>query len=577
VRLPALLIVPVLLLPACSATSGSEDVAAQPGPASQDEQRQESGAAAARLQELSAAAAVANGAGADLAVSTSTALFASAPVVVVAGAGDLPAQARGASAAVSLGAPLLLAGTAAGGSGPVAEELERLDAQAVLAVGDAAGAWAQDLDVDVVAAPGDDAELAALTRTGLGPRQVAGQDDVVAAAAALSPGGQVPVLAVEQAATPTGSPSGAAEPTQAAEPAGRDGDGELPRTAPPPPVEGTVVLATADAGSLAAVATARAAGAEVLVVPDPDPRADASVVERLAELAPEHVLGLGSTFGDDERFAARVATASTGVQLPGGGQLILPGKRYVALYGHPGSSALGVLGEQGPDASVARAARLAAEYDAVSDDAHTVPTFEVIATIASSAAGADGDYSSEATIEHLRPYVDAAARSGGYVVLDLQPGYTDFLTQARLYEELLVQPHVGLALDPEWRLAPGQRHMQQIGRVGADEVNEVADWLAELVRERQLPQKMLLLHQFKTFMLEERERIVADRDELAVVTQMDGHGPVSTKLDTWNVLLQNPPSGMTFGWKNFYDEDPQTMSPAQTLAVEPTPVFISYQ
>ena len=43
-----------------------------------------------------------------------------------------------------------------------------------------------------------------------------------------------------------------------------------------------------------------------------------------------------------------------------------------------------------------------------------------------------------------------------YVVLDLQPGYTDFLAQAQRYEEFLAQPHVGLALDPEWRLAPGR-------------------------------------------------------------------------------------------------------------------------
>jgi hypothetical protein len=573
VRLPALLLVPALLLPACSATSESEEASAQQDASAQEGPSAPSGAVAAELQEPSAAAAVATGAGADLAVSTSAALFASAPVVVLAGGGDLPAQARAASAAVSLGVPLLLTEGTADGSGPVAEELGRLSAQTVLTVGDTAGAWAQDLDVDVVAAPGDDAELAALTRTELGPQQVAAQDDVVAAAAALTLGGEVPVLAVDE----TGAPAGTAPASRSPEPADRDEDAELPRTAPPTPVEGTLVLATADAGSVAAVATARAAGAEVLVVPDADPRADATVVERLAELEPAHVLGLGSPFGDDERFGARVATASTGVQLPGGGQLVLPGKRYVALYGHPGSLVLGALGEQGPDASVDRVARLVAEYDAVSDDAHTVPTFEVIATVADASPGSDGDYSSESTVEHLRPYVDAAARSGGYVVLDLQPGYTDFLTQARLYEELLVQPHVGLALDPEWRLAPGQRHMQQIGRVGADEVNEVADWLAELVRERQLPQKMLLLHQFKTFMLEERERIVADRDELAVVTQMDGHGPVSTKLETWNVLLQDPPRGMTFGWKNFYDEDPQTMTPAQTLAVEPTPVFISYQ
>jgi hypothetical protein len=162
-------------------------------------------------------------------------------------------------------------------------------------------------------------------------------------------------------------------------------------------------------------------------------------------------------------------------------------------------------------------------------------------------------------------------------VLDLQPGYDDFLTQAKLYEELLALPHVGLALDPEWRLKPGERHMRQIGRVSADEVNSVVTWLADLTRDRRLPQKMLLLHQFKTFMLEDRDRIDLSRDELSVVTQMDGHGLPGTKQETWDVLRPGTREGMRWGWKNFYDEDDPMLTPAQTLAVQPTPVFVSYQ
>ena len=71
--------------------------------------------------------------------------------------------------------------------------------------------------------------------------------------------------------------------------------------------------------------------------------------------------------------------------------------------------------------------------------------------------------------------MDAAREAGVYVMLDLQPGRTDFLTQAKRYEELLAQPHVGLALDPEWRLGPQQLHLEQIGSVGIDEVNSVVD------------------------------------------------------------------------------------------------------
>ena len=41
------------------------------------------------------------------------------------------------------------------------------------------------------------------------------------------------------------------------------------------------------------------------------------------------------------------------VELPGGGRVLFPGRRLVALYGHPGAPSLGVLGEQGVAAAVA--------------------------------------------------------------------------------------------------------------------------------------------------------------------------------------------------------------------------------
>ncbi|HEY1118272.1 MAG TPA: hypothetical protein VGE43_11250, partial [Acidimicrobiales bacterium] len=49
------------------------------------------------------------------------------------------------------------------------------------------------------------------------------------------------------------------------------------------------------------------------------------------------------------------------------------------------------------------------------------------------------------------------------------------------YESLLSLPNVGLALDPEWRLAPDEVHLQQIGSVTAAEVNEVVKLLPPLV------------------------------------------------------------------------------------------------
>ena len=86
-----------------------------------------------------------------------------------------------------------------------------------------------------------------------------------------------------------------------------------------------------------------------------------------------------------------------------------------------------------------------------------VPSFEIIATVAQRSAGSDGDYSAESSVASLRPWVEAAGRHGMIVLLDLQPGRAGLLDQAVRYAELLRLPHVGLAVDPEWKLGPNQR------------------------------------------------------------------------------------------------------------------------
>ncbi|WP_219415052.1 hypothetical protein [Pseudonocardia nigra] len=444
---------------------------------------------------------------AALAVATSAALYATAPVVVLAAADDPGAHAAAAPVAERIGAPLLLTPTPAGADGKapdpaaVAAEIARLGAGTVLAVGQAAADWADELAVEVVT---DEAALPAVTA--------------------------------------------------------------------PSPRPSVLVLAQDAPAQVAATATARASGAQVDVVPGADPRRDPEPVAR-----PEQVLALGAAFGTPQVLDYRLAVAATGVELPGGGQVLFPGRRMVALYGHPGAPAMGVLGEQGVAASVQRAQALAAEYDPHVDEP-VVPAFELIATVADRVPGPDGDYSAESSVEDLRPWVDAARDAGVYVVLDLQPGRTDFLTQAQRYTELLAQPHVGLALDPEWRLGPQQKHLEQIGSVGVDEVNAVVTWLADLTREHALPQKVLMLHQFRLNMIVGRERLDTSRDELAVVLHADGFGTPGLKFETWNALHQDAPDGIWWGWKNFYDEDTPTFTPAQTLAIGPTPpVFVSYQ
>lgn len=263
-------------------------------------------------------------------------------------------------------------------------------------------------------------------------------------------------------------------------------------------------------------------------------------------------------------------------ELPGGGTTLFPGRRMVALYGTPGTGALGLLGEQGPDEALARAAALASEYQPFSEEP-VIPAFEVIATVASSDPGSTGDYTSYVDRDRLAQWVEAAGEADTYVVLDLQPGTEDFTTQAKAFEDLLLLPHVGLALDPEWRLQPGQRHMEQIGQVSAAEINETTQWLAGLVAEHRLPEKLVILHQFQARMIPDRAE-VAEREGLVLMVHADGNGSAEQKQETWRSLKKDLPSGMRLGWKNFIDEDSPTFTPERTMTeVSPQPWFVSYQ
>ena len=283
-----------------------------------------------------------------------------------------------------------------------------------------------------------------------------------------------------------------------------------------------------------------------------------------------------SDYGEDAAWQLDVIRR--GAELPGGGLLLFdPGhpRRMVAMYGHPQTSGLGVLGEQRPTESVERLRSIAEGYGA--DGSTVLPTFEIIATVAAGSAGYDGNYSNETALDILRPLIETAAANDIYVVLDLQPGLSDYLSQAKIYEEFLGLPHVGLALDPEWRLKPGERHLQQIGTVDAAEINQVVEWLAGIVREEALPQKLLVLHQFKFSMITNRH-LVETPSELAVLIHMDGQGPLPTKYSSWNALTRQPDADQFYwGWKNFYDEDSPTATPAQVLALTPDALFVSYQ
>ena len=67
-----------------------------------------------------------------------------------------------------------------------------------------------------------------------------------------------------------------------------------------------------------------------------------------------------------------------------------------------------------------------------------------------------------------------------------------------------------------------------IGSMDAEVVNEVSAYLARLVRLRDLPQKLLIVHQFTDEMVTNRD-LLASRPEVALTLNMDGFGTAAAE------------------------------------------------
>jgi len=275
----------------------------------------------------------------------------------------------------------------------------------------------------------------------------------------------------------------------------------------------------------------------------------------------------------DETARASATATRVEVPVPTGGYD--PTVRYVALYGFPGSRTLGVLGEFSVQGAVDRARAVADTYAGLGRP--VVPMFEIIASVAAADAGGDGDYSNEFSADRFRPHIDAAIDNGIQVLFDLQTGRSTFDQQAREYEDLWRFPNTHMALDPEWRFnAPGRPGGGRIGTVDAPEVNRTIEYLDDVIERRGLPPKMLVIHQFVPAMVTNKSQI-RQTDNVRVVMHMDGFGPLANKRNSYERMVRDLPPGAVTGWKNFYDEDRPTPTPAQTVNDEPSPILISYQ
>jgi len=259
---------------------------------------------------------------------------------------------------------------------------------------------------------------------------------------------------------------------------------------------------------------------------------------------------------------------------------ILPFNRILAYYGNFYSKQMGALGEYEAPDMLARLKAEVARWEAADPSTPVIPAIEYIAVTAQESPGKDGKYRlrmPESQIDHA---LDLAHQVNGIVILDIQIGLSSLQAEISDLDNYLSKPEVHLALDPEFAMKGGDKPGTVIGTLDAADINYAAEHLATLVREHNLPPKVLIVHRFTQNMVTGYKRITP-LPEVQIVMVMDGWGSPAKKIGTYQRVIYPEPVQFT-GFKLFYKNDirpPSTrlLTPKEILDLSPQPLFIQYQ
>lgn len=258
-------------------------------------------------------------------------------------------------------------------------------------------------------------------------------------------------------------------------------------------------------------------------------------------------------------------------RLPNGETRVFPKYRVVSLYGAPQLTGT-IVGRVSPLALGRRLRRVKRKYRRAASR-RVVGAFDVIATVATADPGDDGKYRFRQRDRLIAAYLQAARRARARLVLDVQPGRSSFLTEVRALKKWLVEPDVDVGLDPEWNVGPRGVPLRTPGYVRARTVNRVSSYLRRLTLAHRLPQKLLVVHQFRTASVRSRGRIV-QRRRVAVTLNFDGIGGRRAKVAGYRRLSRRH---LFSGFSLFYRLDNRLMRPLQVVGLTPSPDYVMYQ
>ncbi len=259
---------------------------------------------------------------------------------------------------------------------------------------------------------------------------------------------------------------------------------------------------------------------------------------------------------------------------------ILPCNRIVVYYGNPNSKRMGALGEFPRDDMLARLRRQVQQWEQADPGTPVIPGLHMVSVVAQGDAGPSGKYRTQMRDTQIDSIHKMAQSINGIFFIDVQVGTDDIRNLMPNFEKFLKQPDIHFAVDPEFYMRDGVVPGRKIGTMYANDIQYVVDQLARIVKENNLPPKVLIIHRFTRGMVRDVESVKLP-PEVQLVLHMDGWGAPWLKYDSYRDYVVKHPAQFT-GWKNFYHNDTknpphQLTQPRDLLQLWPEPLYIQYQ
>lgn len=190
----------------------------------------------------------------------------------------------------------------------------------------------------------------------------------------------------------------------------------------------------------------------------------------------------------------------------------------------------------------------------------------------------------------IKAYAQFCQQHQLLLFFDLQLGtepVADAVTK-HLLTYLQKYPFAHLALDTEFHFpntpqgyAEAAGYPCCLGSMDASEINWTINELAQISLQQRLPRKVLVIHQWNSAVLTNKDKIRRNPN-VSLVLQSDGFGYVDTKLGDYQVFVQQDLIQYG-GYKLFFNYSGGTaydiplQSPQDVMQIFPQPLFISYE